>query len=40
MLDLFEDSEKAGKKIKKAISIAAYNDAVTQLFEVCEIKKY
>lgn len=39
MLDLLEDSEKPGKKIKKATSIAAYNDAVAQLFEVCEIKK-
>lgn len=39
MLDLFEDSEKAGKKIKKATSIAAYNDAVAHLFEVCDIKE-
>lgn len=39
MLDLFEDSEKAGKKIKKTTSIAAYEDAVEQLFDNCKIKE-
>lgn len=39
MLDLFEDSEKSGKKIKKATSIAAYKDAIAEMFDNCAIKE-
>lgn len=38
MLDLFEASEKHGKKIKKALSVAAYKDVVNELFDKCNIK--
>lgn len=40
MLDLFEDSEKAGKKIKKALNLKDYNEAVNSLFENYEIKNF
>lgn len=39
MLDLFEDSEKYAKKIKKASNLSVYNSAVNELFEFCCIKE-